>query len=112
MRKIWPGTQSRRATETEVRSARRALRELENERLQIILVPAPDPHFSGHCIRVIASTNPRWYRGFVAGRWDRRGCQVKRRRVERALRRVADDAFVRGNGYEVRILKLLDGWWD
>lgn len=98
---------TRWATDEEKAVALRALGDLDLEFLRIALVPAPSPSFAKHMIRVVESRNPKWYERFVAGRWDRRGCQVKRGRVERALRRVAALGIVRRNGYEASLLKLL-----
>jgi len=103
---------SRWATDAEKALASRALAELEVERLRIALVPAPSPSFAKHKIRVVECRNPEWYRRFVDGRWDRDGCQVKRARVERALRRVAAPGIVRRNGYETSLLKLLLDYYE
>jgi len=98
---------TRWATKEERALAARGLAELEVERLRIVLTPAPSPSFANHKVRTVESRNPKWYERFVAGRWDRRGCQVKRARVERALKRVAITGIVRRNGYEAALLKLL-----
>lgn len=37
-------------------------RDLKNNKLRVILIPAPDPHFEGHKIRVVESHPPEWYR--------------------------------------------------
>lgn len=84
-----------------------ALLELETHFNRITLVPAPEPRYTSHKIRVQESANPDWYRKFVDGRWNRKGCQVKRARVEKALRRVAADGIVRRNGYETKLLSEL-----
>lgn len=104
-------TYTKYATEKDRELAGRALQELETERLQIILVPAPDPHFDGHKIRVIASENPKWYQRFVSGRWSRRGCNVHRGRVVRALTRVYSNGRIRGNGYERQLMVELRNLW-
>jgi hypothetical protein len=104
-------TWTKLATEKDRELAGRALHELETERLRIILVPAPDPHFDGHKIRVIESENPKWYQRFVSGRWDRRGCDVRRDRVIRALTRVYAHGRIRGNGYERKLMKELRELW-
>lgn len=111
MRKIWPGTKTRHATPEEIRMALWGVTQLRSERLSVILVPAPDERFSGHRIRAVEMRNPAWYRLFVAGRWDRRGCQVKRGRVMKALLRVTELSIVRGNGYEGRLLMTLAQEW-
>jgi len=91
--------------------ADRALHLLETERLRIALVPAPKPNFGSHKIRVIESENPEWYRRFSKPYWrGPRSFQLRRSRVEKALKRVCKVRIVRRNGYEVRILGFLEGW--
>ncbi|MEK6907112.1 MAG: hypothetical protein AABW45_01150 [Nanoarchaeota archaeon] len=38
------------------------LEELKHRKLEVILVPAPDPHHEGHKIRQKVNDNPEWYR--------------------------------------------------
>jgi hypothetical protein len=91
-----------------VELARIARAMLEEERNQIDLVPAPDPHFVGHKIRVVASRNPKWYVEFGSRFWrGERQFDLKRSRVEKALDRVAIKRRVRGNGYEKELLEWL-----
>ena len=99
-------TRTRLADPVDQDLAARALEQLETQHNRIALVPAPDPAFDGHKIRVQESRNPKWYREFVRGRWDRRGCQVRRSRVERALIRVVRGR-IRWNGFERVLLPLL-----
>lgn len=98
-------TRTRLATPDEVAKATSMLQDLEVNFLKVGLVPAPDPHFDGHMVHAKLSENPAWYRKFAEGRWNRDGCQVKRSRVMQALKRVIGGR-VRGNGYEVELLKL------
>ena len=92
----------REATGEEVGLCRYALRQLENERLVVTLVPAPHPRFDGHMIRAVECRNPEWYRAFHwSFRW-----RVKRDRVIRALQRVVEFRRIRFNGYEVILTKL------
>ena len=105
--KLLPGDPdygTRWATEAERLVAKTLLDELAHQHLRIVLIPAPRPSFVGHKTRRIERENPRWYQGFLRGRWNRRGCQVKRSRVERALRRVTETGIVRRNGYERQLL--------
>jgi hypothetical protein len=44
------------------------LGELQSERLDVVLVPAPSPRHSMHKVRVVAGRNPSWYRAHCA-RW-------------------------------------------
>ena len=102
---IDPRTDTRLATPEEKAVAQAMARDLEENVFKCGLAPAPDPHFDGHKIRVLEQPNPKWYQRFVAGRWDSSGCQVRRSRIEKALRRVIGGR-VRGNGYEVELLKI------
>lgn len=100
-------TATRFATEEERELARQALRELEEFRNLVTLVPAPAQNFDGHKIRVMESRNPDWYIEFGADYWrGPRQFQLKRCRVERALERVVSGK-VRGNGYEVGLIEWL-----
>src|SRR3989338_7794172 len=38
------------------------LHELEENRLEVVLIPAPDPQHHGHKIRAVQNSNPSWYR--------------------------------------------------
>jgi len=98
---------TRYATPEEIDLARCALEALEREQNRIALVPAPDPHFDGHKIRVVESRNPSWYIAFGRRFWrnPRQFC-LKRVRVVRALERAAAGR-IRGNGYEKEILAWL-----
>ena len=60
-------------------------KELKNHHLDVVLIPAPDPHFEGHCIRAVEDCNPPWYRELFHGypNW-------RRDRTERALGRIQD----------------------
>lgn len=40
------------------------LDELESTWLEVVLIPAPDPRHTGHCIRVAHQHNPLWYKAF------------------------------------------------
>ena len=103
---------ARSATLSDVLMARRALSDLEKEFLSVILVPAPQPHFDGHMIRVAQNRNPKWYRDFVEGHWDTRGCQIKKKRVIRGLHRVLEKRTILKNGYEWRLLEHLKKYYD
>ncbi len=71
-------------------------RQLEGQRLRVVLVVAPEPRHSGHKIRVVESRNPAWYRQLCADYLTRRtrarqrgdkyvDTAIKRRHVLRAL---------------------------
>lgn len=102
-------TWTRLATQGEIVLAGRALEDLGRERNRIGLVPAPDPHFEGHKIRVIECRNPEWYVEFGKRYWKGlRQFSLKRARVIKALERVVRGR-IRGNGYERELLEFLKG---
>jgi hypothetical protein len=114
--RVYPWHKWREATLEEVIFARRALMELEHQFLQVVLTPAPHPHFEGHMIRSVVNQNPKWYQDFVRSFWGwhgkhRYGCQLKKKQVVAALRRVCDKNIVLAVGYEGRILKHLKDYW-
>ncbi len=100
-------TNTRYSTAKEKELAAQALVDLEQQQNRIILIPAPDPHFEGHKIRVIESRNPQWYIEFGASYWKGdRQFTLKRSRVVQALQRVVKGR-VRGNGHEREVLEWL-----
>lgn len=42
------------------------LYELQNQKLEIVLVDAPKPKHIGHKIRIVQTENPEWYRYYYA----------------------------------------------
>lgn len=83
--------------------ARAALRDLEVNKLEVILVPAPSKRFDSHSVRTVVNKNPEWYREL----FERRGKSwVKRCRVIKALKRV-EQGCIRSNGYEKEILNVI-----
>jgi hypothetical protein len=103
-------TWTRLATQEEIAIAKRSLEDLGREWNRIALVPAPDPHFDGHKIRVIERRNPGWYIEFGKRYWKGlRQFSLKRARVIKALERVVGGR-VRGNGYERELLEFLNGF--
>lgn len=61
------------------------LDDLRTFALEVILVPAPDPHFLSHAIRVVVNRNPEWYRNLWWSEY-----AVKRCHLVAALERLAD----------------------
>ena len=98
---IDPRTRTRLATPDEVASAKAMLDDLEKHFLSVTLVPAPEQNHSGHMVRAVENRNPKWYSKFFKDRQE----QVKRCRIVTALKRVVSGR-VRGNGYEVELLKI------
>ncbi len=100
-------TYTRYSTIEEKELAAQALVDLEQQQNRIILVPAPEPHFEGHKIRVVERRNPQWYIDFGLSYWKSdREFTLKRSRVVQALQRVVKGR-VRGNGHERELLEWL-----
>lgn len=100
-------TATRYSTSEEKDLARQGLKDLEQHQNRIVLVPAPQPSFDGHKIRMVESRNPDWYIQFGKEYWPRpREFTLKRARVVKALERVVKGR-VRGNGHEKDLLKCL-----
>jgi hypothetical protein len=59
------------------------MRQLRERYLSVILIPAPEPQFEGHCIRAVEMRNPEWYRTLWANR-----SSIKRQRVKESLQRI------------------------
>lgn len=71
------------------------LDELESARLDVHLAPAPHPRRELHCVRIVASRNPTWYRQLCAAHLSQRvrrnprpDTLIRRRETLRALRRM------------------------
>ena len=64
--------------------AKYLLDELGRRRLEVILIPAPEPRHIGHKIRSVENTNPPWYRELF-----RTHPSVERKNVVKALERIS-----------------------
>ncbi|MBD3318978.1 hypothetical protein GF342_03645 [Candidatus Woesearchaeota archaeon] len=92
--KLWDHTRPLRELPVEVHQffieeARELKREFLENRLQVVLIPAPEPMYAGHMVRAVENKNPDWYRA-AYNDWSK--CQgksnCKRTRMHRALDRV------------------------
>lgn len=96
------------------------LRDLQQQRLTVTLLPAPDQRFRNHKVRAVEERNPGWYRSLCAeyqssGRKKPRkraprfgDTVIKRRQVEKALRQITG-----GHGstlYAERLLPYVDAY--
>ena len=68
------------------------LTDLENYRLEIALIPAPEPKYLNHMIRVAINSNPTWYQELYASRG-----KVDRQRVIRTLKRIMESGELEGS---------------
>ncbi len=44
-----------------IREAKFLINDLQEHKLKVVLVEAPEPKFDGHKIRIVESRNPEWY---------------------------------------------------
>jgi hypothetical protein len=85
-------------TAAERENANRMLVELGEQRLGVVLLPAPRPMYDGHMVRALDGRNPPWYRKLAAKCPDRRkkpckghspGNGIRRQAIEAALERLS-----------------------
>lgn len=124
-----------RLSDTERENANRMLVELGEQRLGVVLLPAPRPQYQGHMVRALDGRNPDWYRRLAAkGPGDRHRpcpackaslkggprCQrhkrprsghkpgpgIRRYLIEAALERLSNDAHPR-TPEDMRLLPLI-----
>lgn len=62
------------------------LEDLEKNKLEVVLIPAPQPKFEGHMIRVAINSNSHWYKQLYHSK-----NHVKRQRCINALERIAEN---------------------
>lgn len=79
---------------------------LDDYWLQVVLVPAPDPHFSGHKIRQVNNCNPRWYRDLYRKTWP----ELKRCHFIWALKKIRNEevSFLSGRYEEIAFNLICD----
>lgn len=76
------------------------LHEFEDQRLEVGLVPAPEPQHMGHCIRLAMNANPNWYQEL---------CRLFPRARQRNRReKYTDPRFCRAD-IKIVLEQLLDG---
>ncbi len=84
--------------------AKKMIRELRENPMLVVLLPAPDPQHTGHCIRAVISRPPGWYMDRF---YHSRGRKTfKRQRFLRALQRVVEGKPVLGN-YQLDIVNFI-----
>lgn len=92
--------------------------ELSYNKLEVILVPAPELKHSCHKIRCVETRNPIWFQELNSDRKDGSGSSSKHRiardRVLKSLQRIIDDDLYKGRYYyismnliEKRLIKSL-----
>lgn len=93
------------------------LEELRACRLEVVLIPAPSPRHSGHCVRVVQEANPRWYQEFCSLyesarrdriRWRKFKTRIKRRETLRGLSELAGGQC--RSQYAERLADFIEAW--
>src|SRR3989338_11592644 len=62
------------------------LKELKDNRLEVVLIPAPSPRFEGHKVRAVQNRNPEWY-----SRLYNSHSSFRRELCINAMKRILDD---------------------
>lgn len=75
----------KKSTKEQKKLAKIGLEWLDSQRLEVILIPAPEPKHHDHKIRVAIDSNPPWYSRMAQSR---ASSGSLRQRVRRALKRV------------------------
>lgn len=78
------------------------LDQLENQRLEVALVPAPDQRHTSHFVRVPVGQNPTWFQRL------NRSQRIRRDRVARELARIAETGELRPNATTNRLRSYLE----
>lgn len=104
-----------RLTDRERANANQLLFELSEQRLGVVLSPAPRPQFSGHMVRALTGRNPSWYRKLAVRFPDRHrgprkghrtGSGIRRYLIEDALERLANAGHPR-TSLDMQLLPLI-----
>ena len=72
---------------TRAEAAAFMLKDLEQNRLEVVLIPAPDPRFQDHQIRAVEGMNPDWYRDLCHSHQVRRTRPRQSFKSDTAIRR-------------------------
>jgi len=78
------------------------LQEMCEQRLEVVLVPAPEPMHCMHQVRVAVSRNPKWYRDAFAARG-----YIDCRRLRTAFARMCHGYPIRWT-YDFLAMQLID----
>ena len=102
-------------TQAEIRAASELLYELSISRLEVCLIPAPNPKHAGHMVRSVVNENPAWYRR-LANRSvrkrrhnrinQRHDTNLRRQWVERSLTRLITNG-VAATTYDHMLLPIV-----
>lgn len=106
-----------RLTAAERANANQLLVELGEQRLGVVLLPAPRPTYDGHMVRALDGRNPEWYRNLAARMPDRHrngspghrpGNGIRRYLIADALERLAGAGHPRTT-LDMQLLPLIRG---
>lgn len=63
------------------------LEDMQEQRLQVVLIPAPEPQHPTHMVRNAITQNPEWYRELCKTYETHRTCPRKRKHPDTRLKR-------------------------
>ena len=78
------------------------LRELTCASLQVVLIPAPYPQFSGHMIRSVTNENPKWYKKIFAERG-----YIHRDRIKNTLQKIINGHASENDAYYCELIDAI-----
>lgn len=89
------------------------LQELLSQKLEVVLIPAPEQRHDGHCIRAVQEENPKWYQKFCSiYQSNRKGTRVrtkiKRRETIKALEALRRGASI--GCYSERLISFIENY--
>ncbi len=90
------------------------LGELEQQKLEVVLLPAPDPQHQSHMIRAKENTNPEWYQilcsNYPRNRRSRTDkytdSYIKRDRIIKCLNRLLKNKVTKKFLYEIDLVEI------
>lgn len=89
-------------------SASQMLDDLQGGNLEVVLIPAPEPQHSTHCVRAVQYENAAWYQEFCS---HFRSCTGKRKRSRTFIKRQhtisALQKIIRGEKSGIYVERLL-----
>jgi hypothetical protein len=83
--------------------AKDLLKELKENKLEVILIPAPNPQFEGHMIRVSQNRNPNWYKKLYYSS----GEKLKRNWTVQSLSKISENKIRWNSKYDIMILEMI-----
>lgn len=83
--------------------AKDLLKELKENKLEVILIPAPEQKFEGHMIRVSQNRNPDWYVRLYNSSKE----SLKRNWTIQSLSKIAENKIRWNSKYDIMLLEMI-----